>query len=126
MPPSFVENFAQFFDNLSSDKILSACKRGLTQNQNESINGILWSKCPKRLFCGKARLTISVCETITYYNEGALSRKIFMSELNLNSSVNTTLGLRKQNTTRIRHAKKKTTEKYKKNDKGYECCDKTK
>ena len=80
--------------------------------QNESINGILWSKCPKRLFCGKARLTISVCETITYCNEGALSRKRF--KLNLNSSVNTTLGLRKQNTTRIRHAKKKITEKYKK------------
>ena len=37
-----------------------------------------------------------------------------MNILNLNSSLNTTLGVRKQNTTRIRHAKKKVTEKYKK------------
>ena len=40
----------------------ASCQRGLTQNQNESINNIIWSKCPKRVLCSKSRFVISVCE----------------------------------------------------------------
>ena len=32
------------------------CQRGLTQNQNESINNMIWSKCPKRVYVAKADL----------------------------------------------------------------------
>ena len=32
-------------------------QRGLTKNQNESINNMIWSKC------AKSRFVISVCET---------------------------------------------------------------
>ena len=42
LPFIFRGELRPMFDK--SDKILSACERGLTQNQNESINGILWSK----------------------------------------------------------------------------------
>ena len=31
-------------------------KVGLTQNQNESINNMIWSKCPKRVYVAKADL----------------------------------------------------------------------
>ena len=87
------------FNRLSSDKVLSQCQRGLTQNQNESLNNVVWSKCPKRVFCGKSRLTISVCEAVTYYNEGAVSRLNLLQLLKMNSSINTKSGLQKQNTT---------------------------
>ena len=35
---------------------------GLTQNQNESINNMTWSKCLKRVYVAKAVLLFSVCE----------------------------------------------------------------
>ena len=35
----------------------------LTQNQNESINSIVWSRCPKG-FCRIHDFTISVCDTV--------------------------------------------------------------
>ena len=33
------------FERLSSLKLLSSCKNGLTQNQNELLNNVLWAKC---------------------------------------------------------------------------------
>ena len=32
----------------------ASCQRGPTQNQNESINNMIWSKCPKRVYVAKA------------------------------------------------------------------------
>ena len=32
------------------------CQRGLTQNQNKSINNMIWSKYPKRVYVAKADL----------------------------------------------------------------------
>ena len=34
----------------------ASCQRGLTQNQNESINNMIWSKCLKRVYVAKADL----------------------------------------------------------------------
>ena len=31
-------------------------QRGLNQNQNESINNMIWPKCPKRVYVAKADL----------------------------------------------------------------------
>ena len=101
LPFIFRGELLPIFNRLSSDKLLDQCQRGLTQNQNESLNNIVWSKCPKRVFCGKFRLTISVCEAITYYNEGAVSRLNLLKSLKMNSSLNTKSGLEKQNKTSV-------------------------
>ena len=34
----------------------ASCQRGFTQNQNYSINNMIWSKCPKRVYVAKADL----------------------------------------------------------------------
>ena len=34
----------------------ASCQRGLTQNQNESINNMIWPKCPTRVYVAKADL----------------------------------------------------------------------
>ena len=51
LPNVFQSVLKPIFDRLSSDDILSRCLKGLSQNQNEAINGILWSICPKTKFC---------------------------------------------------------------------------
>ena len=38
------------FDELSKDELLSKCLHRTTQNANESLNNLIWSKCPKRVF----------------------------------------------------------------------------
>ena len=34
----------------------ASCQRGLTQNEGESINNMIWSKCPKSVYVAKADL----------------------------------------------------------------------
>ena len=34
----------------------ASCQRGLTQNQNESVNNMIWSKFPKRIYVAKEDL----------------------------------------------------------------------
>jgi hypothetical protein len=40
------------FIRLSSNELLSKCLDGETQNQNESINGMIWNRIPKNIFVG--------------------------------------------------------------------------
>ena len=60
LPYVFRKEPEPIFLRLSSVELLKGCERGLTQNANESINNIVWSRCQKRVFCGKRRYTISV------------------------------------------------------------------
>ena len=44
------------FTALSKRELLEKCVLGATQNQNESFNNIVWSRCPKTGFCSAVNL----------------------------------------------------------------------
>ena len=46
----FVAELDPIFTRLSKYDLLIRCLKGITQNQNEAANGVLWFKCPKKLF----------------------------------------------------------------------------
>ena len=50
---------------------MSKCVHGQTQNANESINQIIWSKCPKTVFIEKQTFALGVYSAIIHFNEGA-------------------------------------------------------
>ena len=113
LPYIFQGELEPIFQKLSSAELLSTCQKGLTQNANESINGVVWSRCPKRVFCGRQRFTISVCDAIIQFNEGAKGRKRLFNKLNLEISFNAFTGLQKQDKVRLQQAAVKITDKYK-------------
>ena len=49
------------FTELSKLELSEKCLLGATQNQNESFNGIVWTRCPKTGFCG-----IEIVEIVAY------------------------------------------------------------
>ena len=55
LPPNIKDEpeIAQFFDRLRDESLLSKRLHGKTQNVNESLNGMIWSKCPKRVYVGE-------------------------------------------------------------------------
>ena len=79
-------------------------------NQNEAINGVLWSKCPKTKFCGVRKVQLAVSETVMHFNSGAASRGITLKSLGVTTSSNMLTALRKEGTIRINVAAKKMTE----------------
>ena len=60
LPNVFLKELKPIFTRLSDDALLKRCLRGLTQNQNEGINGVLWANCPKTKNKIKMKL-ISFC-----------------------------------------------------------------
>lgn len=45
-----VAKVIHIYQRLGSNNLLSRCVDGKTQNANESLHGVLWSKCPKTTF----------------------------------------------------------------------------
>jgi hypothetical protein len=43
---------------IANDKLLSKCLDGKTQNQNESLNGMIWNRLPKTVFVGDESLIL--------------------------------------------------------------------
>ncbi|KAJ4425603.1 hypothetical protein ANN_27799 [Periplaneta americana] len=48
------------FQSLASNELLDRCLEGRTQNDNEALHSLIWSKCPKEVFVTKQRVTICV------------------------------------------------------------------
>jgi len=57
--------------DLQSDELLTKCLHGATQNANEALNGVIWSRIPKRILAGKATLEMATHSAVLCYNEGA-------------------------------------------------------
>ena len=58
------------FKELSNDSLLRKCLHGKTQNNNESINGVIWKRCPKDVFVGRNTLEIAVASAVISFNDG--------------------------------------------------------
>ena len=50
---------------------LKKCIHGKTQNKNESLNGVIWKKCPKDIYVFRTTLEIGVDSAIINFNSGA-------------------------------------------------------
>ena len=99
------------FTRLSDDELLNRCLRGLTQNQNEAVNHVLCTKCPKTKVCGHIKLLLAVSETVTNFNTGAGSKAVLMKSVGVTSTENMLNALRKADNIRIKKAARKITEK---------------
>ena len=71
LPYVFRQELVHIFSRLSTSELLNSCSKGLTQNQNESLNNVVWSKCSKRVFVGVHRFKLAVCEAVITFNDGA-------------------------------------------------------
>ena len=47
IPFAIFEELKPIWQSLTDKKLLQKCLRGAIQNRNESLNGMLWSICPK-------------------------------------------------------------------------------
>ena len=62
--PAFSHN------DLGSEKLLAKWLHRETQNVNESINNIIWARCPKRVYVGNLTLKTAVTYAVISFNDG--------------------------------------------------------
>ena len=113
LPAIFRPELKYIFERLSDYELLSRCQKGLTQNQNEALNNVLWSKCPKRVFCGKQRLECCVASSVIQWNAGAGSAGNVLKRLGVRSlGANTVKGYKSANENRVKKADTKCLSEY--------------
>ena len=59
------------FRDLGSLDLLSKCTHGTTQNNNEALNGFVWTKCPKEISVERYVLEVGVCSAVLNFNSGS-------------------------------------------------------
>ncbi|GFY03681.1 uncharacterized protein TNCV_3665931 [Trichonephila clavipes] len=56
------------YQRLACDSLLKGCARCLTQNTNENLHSVIWSKCYKEASSKSRRVNIPVSEAVSEYN----------------------------------------------------------
>ncbi|GFT83405.1 transposon Tf2-8 polyprotein [Trichonephila clavipes] len=83
LPVAVMDAIKPVFNDLSQPKLLQKCLGGKTNNNNESINSLIWKLCPKTLGCGRKIVDISTNEAIVIFNDGNQGRLKIMQSLGL-------------------------------------------
>lgn len=70
LPIPLRKRLESIFRELSSPELLQKCLHGQTQNNNESLNGVIWKRCPKDIYIGRSVLEMSVSSAVISFNSG--------------------------------------------------------
>ena len=70
IPADLAIHIKPVFTRLSDRSLLSRCLLGATQNQNESLNNIIWSRCPKSEFSSAVTVNTTVNLAVIIFNNG--------------------------------------------------------
>lgn len=114
LPAAIVEEVKPVYRDLTDRELLSRCLMGATQNQNESLNGLIWSICPKEGFCGKDVVEMSAHLAAAQFNYGAVTLMAVLRNMGCTIGVFTEQSLRRQDAKRLNKAAKKMDEGEKK------------
>ena len=90
------------FKDLSNEELLKKCLHGLTQNNNEALNAIIWKRCPKHIFVNRNIIEMSVNSAITNFNEGTYGIIDVLKNLGIRIGCFTHIGLINRDKCRIR------------------------
>ena len=68
---------------MSDDNLLQKCLHGKTENNDESLNGLIWKRCPKDVFVGCVTLELVVASAVIPFNDGLSGIIEVFSKLNI-------------------------------------------
>ena len=70
LAPDVAEHVKEVYIRLAHVDLLKRCTLGKTQNANESLHSVVWSKCPKMIFVGLERVVSATCSAVSQFNAG--------------------------------------------------------
>ena len=96
------------------DDLLCKCLHGMTQNNNECLNKLIWDRCPNETFVSRLVIEDATYSAVSYFNDGSTSIKSMLCELKLVPGHFTIADLHKADDIRIYFAKRKSLQTSKK------------
>ena len=107
IPEAVLKAIKPVYERLTDRPLLERCCRGATQNQNESLNGLVWKYCSKTTFCGVETVKAAVGIAVVRFNNGSKALQQVLSEMECLASPESAAGLEAEDTERLYHAKRK-------------------
>jgi hypothetical protein len=83
LPSVFLKVLKPVFTTLNETELLKRCVLGAIQNINESLNGLVWSRCHKRKHHGAKTVQCAVASGVIQLNCGGTNRAKIMAELSI-------------------------------------------
>ena len=77
------------YKRLSDPELLRRCLRRRTQNANESLHGVIWSRCPKHTFASRDKVEVATLLSVGEFNMGSSASHNFMTAQGLVVGENT-------------------------------------
>ena len=65
------EHIMPLYERLTEEHLLSRCVSGKTQNANECLHSLIWSRCSKDTFASRRRVEFAVLRAAREFNFGA-------------------------------------------------------
>ncbi|KAL8573406.1 hypothetical protein ACOMHN_032421 [Nucella lapillus] len=71
------------YKKLADPELLKRCTHSKTQNANESLHGVIWSRCPKDNFASRAKVEMATILAVGEFNMGSTASHNFMASQGL-------------------------------------------
>ena len=78
-----VKHLKSIYQDLTSDTLLKKCLHGKTQNQNESVSGMVWERVPKTRYVALEKLEFGFYDAVANFNYGRKATLDILCELKL-------------------------------------------
>lgn len=110
IPVAVMEFIKPVFKSLADPELLRKCLHGKTQNPNESVNHVIWSRLPKSGFVGIKTLHLGVYDAVSTFNIGQISRCRVFDKLGIAVGKNTVNAMVELDKSRLRDSERKSAE----------------
>uniref|UniRef100_A0ABD2XHY0 Uncharacterized protein n=1 Tax=Trichogramma kaykai TaxID=54128 RepID=A0ABD2XHY0_9HYME len=107
LPTDVLVAVKPIYEDLSKDSLLERCVKGFTQNNNESLNQIIWKITPKILSGTSNIVEIAANVASCVFNEGCFALLAFLEEMCVSLGPSAHEWARLQDMHRITRADKK-------------------
>lgn len=106
LPYDIMKAIEPIFKDLSEKTLLEKCIKGKTQNPNESLNNVIWSKISKKTFVSLETLKFGVYQAVSSFNDGHMGILKTFEKMHLEPGKNCVEAMKKADQKRIKHGEK--------------------
>ena len=114
IPDAVMKGIKQIYKDLANTNLLKKCQHCRTQNSNESLSFVIWTRIPKNAFVGFETLQLRELDAIITFNTGPLSKVNFLENICGEVGSYNVIGLISINKMRIKEANRAVEEMAKK------------
>lgn len=109
LPDAIVHAVLPVYQQLSKDELLVRCLDSYTQNPNESLNQLIWKKCPKKVYAGRKVVELCTSSAVLSFNEGILGTSDVFKRMGISPGYHCEQGMIAIDKKRLYMAKRKAT-----------------